>query len=130
MLIIVYRQGAVKLNNFLSIFFPEKCLICGKNISFAVYRYPHFCDECLARLEEIWRKEKRCRKCGMPFEGDEYLNKSKQMCDRCDKERYSFECNTSLYRYGGKSYGGQLLKKIFSLYKFSDRKRICVIHRM
>ncbi len=111
------------MNNFLDIFFPEKCLICGRNISFTSHKYPHFCNECLAELKEIWREDDRCYKCGMPL-GQRKYSGDRRVCERCKKENYSFEYNTSLYRYGGENYNGKLFKKVFSLYKFSNRKRI------
>ncbi len=98
----------------MDILFPQKCLLCGKNISLSKHRYPLFCDNCISTVKTIPKGIVRCNRCSIPIEGRNTL-----YCDRCMVSNYTFRKNLSLYMYRDSK-----INRIFSLYKFSNRKQI------
>jgi len=98
-------------NYLINILFPERCLICGKEINVLTeYRYA-LCKDCHDLLEEI--KEPRCTKCSIP------LVKGVEKCTRCKTSSYTFISNFSLY-----NYHDWRVKELIYMYKFRVKKKL------
>jgi len=97
------------LNNFLNLFFPEKCPICQNPC--LNHETAPICDDC-------WRSIRQydgplCRKCGTPLVSDVSIK-----CGECLKEEPDFEFARSFGLYDDP------LRKGINLLKYHGKKRL------
>jgi len=97
------------LNNFLNIFFPENCPVCGSRSD--MHSVAPFCGNCWQSLAPY--KGPKCRKCGKPLVSDVSI-----ICAECISDEPAFILANSFGLYDG------TLKKAINLLKYHGVKRL------
>jgi len=98
-------------NRILSFFFPDRCIICGRVLSFRPDELC-FCDTCSKRLTFL-QNEVTCHICGRPVYGGERL------CETCLTHRHAFDRAISCLVYTGAA------REAVLAFKFGDRRDYC-----
>lgn len=99
------------LNRILALFFPDRCFICNRIISFCPDEIC-LCESCRKRLIFL-DKIKTCRLCGRPVYG------SSSLCETCQAHRHIFDRAVSCLLYAGAA------RKAVLRYKFRGRRDLC-----
>lgn len=104
------KSFLLRMNNY---FFPERCSICEKEISFR--NRQQICSSCISEIPRPFSgadtAEKRCSKCSR------ILISESEYCTLCRKRDYLFIKNTSLW-----DYSDIAVKTLLHNYKFRNYK--------
>lgn len=98
-------------NRILSFFFPDRCIVCDRVLSFCADSIC-LCDDCKKRLTFL-QNMKTCEKCGRPIEDDQSL------CETCQTHQHGF-----IRGHAALLYTGQARDAILR-FKFHHRRDYC-----
>jgi ComF family protein len=98
----------------MELFFPGRCLLCGKALAFNSGKGEPLCLACRAGLIPL-AAPRRCAICSLP------LSSEKRLCTRCRRRTYEFQSNLSLFEYLGEP------RELLYQYKFRNRLRLAPI---
>jgi len=98
-------------NPILSFFFPDRCIVCDRVLSFCADSIC-LCDDCKKRLTFL-QNMNTCTKCGRPLEGDQTL------CETCQTHRHGFQRAHAALLYTGQARDAILR------FKFKSRRDYC-----
>ncbi len=92
------------LEKLLNIFYPRKCMFCGKLLN---NKYEYYCKQCYYKLPFV--EDKRCLVCGREIFGSDSL------CLPCRNHKRNFDENYPVFLYSGEM--ASALKR----YKFTGK---------
>ena len=105
-------RGHSLFNQFLSILYPNFCIVCGEKTD---NPYP-LCNECIGKIHEI--KFPYCKKCGKPLEG---WGSDIALCGECIRIPPSFKIARSGYKYEG------ILKDAIHRWKYGGDRSLSIL---